>query len=91
MEASGYLETMNTFGFQPALFAALALGVLSSIPVEAAAPVSITVAGQPAQSFAVLPGDPQWKRLNWLGFVSNADRKTFLYLDNLFLENKPAR
>jgi hypothetical protein len=29
--------------------------------------------------------------VDWLGFVSNADRKTVFYLDNLFLENKPAR
>ena len=35
--------------------------------------------------------DPQWKTLDWLGFVSNADAKTVFYLDNLFLENQPAR
>ena len=44
MEANRYHETMNTFGFQPAVFAALALGVLSSIPVEAVAPVILHVA-----------------------------------------------
>jgi hypothetical protein len=53
--------------------------------------LTLTVPGKPAQSFAALPCDPQWKKLDWLGFVSNADRKTVFYLDNLFLENKPAR
>ena len=53
--------------------------------------LTLTVPGKPPQSFAALPCDPQWKKLDWLGFVSNADRKTVFYLDNLLLENKPLR
>jgi hypothetical protein len=53
--------------------------------------LTITVPGKPPQSFAALPCDPNWKKLDWLGFVSNADRKTIFYLDNLLLENKPAQ
>jgi hypothetical protein len=53
--------------------------------------LSITFPDKPPQSFAALPCAPQWKKLDWLGFVSNADHKTVFYLDNLFLENKPAR
>ena len=53
--------------------------------------LAITVPGKPPQSFAALPCEAQWKTLDWLGFVSNADAKTVFYLDNLFLENQPAR
>ena len=53
--------------------------------------LTLTVPDKPPQSFAALPCDARWKKLDWLGFVSNADRKTVFYLDNLFLENKPAR
>ena len=55
------------------------------------ADLTITVPGKPAKSFTALPCDPQWKKLDWLGFVSNADRQTVFYPDNLFLENRPAR
>ena len=49
--------------------------------------LKLTLPGQAPQTFANLPCDPQWKRLDWLGFVSNADAKTVFYLDNLLLEN----
>jgi hypothetical protein len=49
--------------------------------------LKVTLPGQLAQTFASLPCNPQWKRLDWLGFVSNADAKTVFYIDNLLLEN----
>jgi parallel beta-helix repeat protein len=51
--------------------------------------LALTLPGQPAQQFAGLPCDPQWKQLEWLGFVSNADSKTVYHLDNLSLVNQP--
>jgi hypothetical protein len=53
--------------------------------------LTITLPGRPPQSFAAVRCDPRWRQLDWLGFVSNADRKTVFYLDNLLLENQPAR
>jgi hypothetical protein len=50
--------------------------------------LTISLPGRSPQAFASLPCDPLWKRLDWLGFVSNADRRTVLYLDNLLLENR---
>ena len=44
MEASRYLEPMDTFRFPLALLAALVFGSLSPMPVEAAAPVMLHVA-----------------------------------------------
>ena len=49
--------------------------------------LKVTLPGQAPQTFADLPCNPQWKQLDWLGFVSNADAKTVFYLDNLVLEN----
>ncbi len=51
--------------------------------------LAVCLPGQPARKFSNLPCDPQWKQLEWLGFVSNADTKTVYYLDNLTLDNKP--
>ena len=53
--------------------------------------LTLTVSGKAPQTFAALPCDPKWKKLDWLGFVSNADRKTVFYLDNLLLENRLPR
>ena len=53
--------------------------------------LKVTLPGQPPQTFGNLPCDPQWKQLDWLGFVSNADAKTVFYLDNLVLENSALR
>ena len=51
--------------------------------------LSLTLPGQPPQSFKDLPCDPCWKQLEWLGFVSNADTKTVFHIDNLSLSHKP--
>jgi hypothetical protein len=53
--------------------------------------LKLTLPGQPPQTFAKLPCNPQWKQLDWLGFVSNADAKTVFYLDNLQLESSALR
>jgi hypothetical protein len=63
------------------------LGVTSSGSWD----LTLTLPGQPPQRFAALPCNPQWKQLDWLGFVSNADAKTVFYLDNLLLENNAGR
>ena len=31
---------------------------------------------------------PAWTRLEWVGFVSNADAKTVFYIDNLKIGNR---
>jgi hypothetical protein len=49
--------------------------------------LKLTLPGQSPQTFAKLPCDPQWKQLEWLAFISNADTNTVFYLDNLLLEN----
>jgi hypothetical protein len=49
--------------------------------------VVVTLPGQPPKRFADLPSHPAWKRLDWLGFVSNGDAKSVFYLDNLSLSN----
>ena len=49
--------------------------------------LTVTLPGQPPQQFPGLPCHPKWKRLDWVGFVSNADAKTVYYLDNLSLAN----
>jgi hypothetical protein len=51
--------------------------------------LSVTGPGQLQRKFSGLPCDPNWKRLDWLGFVSNADTNTVFYLDNLMLWNEP--
>ena len=51
--------------------------------------LSVTLPGQSAQHFPGLAnGSPDWSRLSWLGFVSNATEKTTYYLDNLQLTGK---
>ena len=49
--------------------------------------LNVTLPGQAPQTFGNLTCNPQWKQLDWLGFVSNADAKTVFYLDNIVLEN----
>ena len=51
--------------------------------------LAVTLPGQPPQQFTKLPCNPQWKQLDWLGFVSNADSATAYHIDNLTLVNKP--
>ncbi|NOS72385.1 MAG: right-handed parallel beta-helix repeat-containing protein [Verrucomicrobia bacterium] len=51
--------------------------------------LSITVPGKPAQVFSKLAnGSADWKHLEWLGFVSQADAKAVFHLDNLELTNR---
>jgi hypothetical protein len=48
--------------------------------------LTVTVSGQPPKKFEKLAvGSPEWKKLQWLGFTSNATEKTVIYLDNLKL------
>ncbi len=51
--------------------------------------LAVTVPGQPVRKFPGLPCHPQWKKLEWLGFVSNADGPAVYWLDNLSLANDP--
>ena len=51
--------------------------------------LALSLPGGPLQTFSGLPCDPQWKQLEWLGFVSNANTKTVFYIDNLTLGNTP--
>ena len=49
--------------------------------------LTITVSGQSPQRALDLPcGTGAWKKLDWLGFISDADATTAFYLDNLKLE-----
>jgi hypothetical protein len=51
--------------------------------------VAVTLPGQEARRFADLDVvTPGWTRVTWIGFVSNATRKTVCYLDNLHIENQ---
>lgn len=50
--------------------------------------LSLTLPGQAARDLGTFPCAPEWKRLEWLGFVSNADSKTVYQLDNLKLEHR---
>jgi hypothetical protein len=50
----------------------------------------VTVPGQPIKQFNGLKtGSTDWKTLDWLGFVSQADTQTTFYMDNLKLTNQP--
>ncbi len=50
--------------------------------------LSVALPGQPPRRFANLKSSAQWKRLDWLGFISNATDATVYYLDNLKLSNQ---
>jgi hypothetical protein len=48
----------------------------------------VTIPGQASKEFPKLKNaHAEWKTLEWLGFVSNADARTVYYLDNLVLVN----
>jgi hypothetical protein len=53
--------------------------------------LQLTLPGQPVMRFAGLRCNPQWRQIDWIGFVSNADSRTVFYLDNLRLENSAVR
>lgn len=48
----------------------------------------VTLPGAHPQIFAELPLNPAWKKLDWLGFISNAREKSVYYIDNIELENR---
>ena len=48
--------------------------------------LTVTVRGRKPKHFTDLPHDPKCRRLEWLGFVSNATQRTVFYLDNVKLE-----
>lgn len=48
----------------------------------------VTMPNQAPQKFAELTCNPQWKSLEWMGFVSNARVETTTFLDDLQLENR---
>ena len=51
--------------------------------------LSVTLPGGTPQRFPGLKnGSPDWKSLDWLGFVSNANVATTYYLDDLEVSNK---
>ncbi len=52
--------------------------------------LAITPTGIPTASFKALPGSPDFKRLEWLGFSSMNNDKAEFFLDNLELENSLA-
>ena len=46
--------------------------------------LTVTPPGQPPQTFPGLAtGSPQWRKLEWLGFISLATEKAVFYLDNV--------
>jgi len=51
--------------------------------------MAVTIPDSPAREFKALKaGNAKFNRLTWLGFSSNATKKTVFYLDNLKLTNK---
>ena len=51
--------------------------------------LTVTLPAQPPRLFPGLKhGSLAWKSLQWLGFVSNADARTAIYLDNLELSGR---
>jgi hypothetical protein len=53
--------------------------------------LSVTLPGQQPKAFPKLPcGSADFRRLEWLGFVSLATEKTVFYLDNIRLHESPS-
>ncbi|MBI2928879.1 MAG: hypothetical protein HYY24_24715 [Verrucomicrobia bacterium] len=51
--------------------------------------LAVRLPGRETKAFRDLKtGSPDWRKLDWLGFVSNADARTAFYLDNLLLTNE---
>jgi hypothetical protein len=51
--------------------------------------LTVTLPGEQPRKFAKLPnGSPNWKTLDWLGFIGDANEKTACYLDNLDLTHE---
>ena len=52
--------------------------------------LALTLPGGKEQRFTGLQvATPGWRKLTWIGFVSNATRKTGFHLDNVRIENVP--
>jgi hypothetical protein len=51
--------------------------------------LTVKLPGQTPKRLPDLPSHPAWKRLDWLGFVSNGTGSGVFYLDNLSLGNTP--
>jgi Right handed beta helix region len=50
--------------------------------------LAVTLPGADPQRFVGLPnGNADWKSLDWIGFVSNAQIETVIYLDNIRITN----
>ena len=53
--------------------------------------LAVTLPGRDPQRFGNLPCvTPGWQDLTWIGFVSNATRRTAIHLDNVCIENRQA-
>ena len=50
--------------------------------------VTVTLPDGHKETFDNIPCQANWNRLEWVGFVSNADAKTVFYIDNLKIENR---
>ena len=51
--------------------------------------MTVTVPNEPPKQFTNLTvGNPQWRALNWLGFISLANQQTAIYLDDIKLDVK---
>jgi len=82
----------------PREVAALAPGEWARIKIESrlddsAAPktwsLTIEKAGEPPVKLADLPTASGWKAVDWVGFISNAEHSTAVYLDDLELSTRP--
>jgi len=51
--------------------------------------LAVTLPGQPPQRFENLPCSAEFKRLNWVGFISLATTETVFYIDNVVVEKAP--
>lgn len=51
--------------------------------------LTIEKAGEPSLKLDGLPAAPGWRAVDWVGFVSNAEHPTAVYLDDLELTNRP--
>ena len=50
--------------------------------------LSLATPGEKARQFEGMPCAPTFRRLEWLGFVSLAEKHSVFYLDNVRLERE---
>ncbi|MBN2450754.1 MAG: right-handed parallel beta-helix repeat-containing protein [Lentisphaeria bacterium] len=48
--------------------------------------LTLRIPGQPDRQVESLPCDPEFRRLDWVGFVANGEDKTVFYVDNITLD-----